>query len=103
MAMMSNKALIGYATSILLNGIAFVILSFNFNSKLAEEEVFNHDSVEGMTNECNLLQHDLEFNTAKQTGLVTSLDRLEKLSHTALVMGSSVNEQEARAIWSARR
>jgi len=86
-----------FSITILINGGLFLGLLYFFTLKLSSEQKSTELSIEKLSEECNILK--LEFNdfTEKRESLKIELERMQKLSQTAFLLGSSIDERETAA------
>ncbi len=89
------KPLTFFTTMILFNsGLLFVLIIY-FDSKLTSERNANELSIKEMNVECNIFQMEYNEEKEKNRGLKAGLERMEKMSRTAFLMGASLDENEA--------
>ncbi len=88
-------SLILFSITILINGAVFLILVINLTAKLSTEKSMNELSIEQMSEECNILENQYKEINDKNKSLKIESERMEKMSITAFLMGSSADENEA--------
>jgi len=84
-----------FNTVILIEGVIFFILIFYFNLKLTAEKNAHELSIAKMSEDCNDLENRLEKEKKRNISFKIELARMEKMSHTSYLMGSSMTEKEA--------
>ncbi len=88
------NSLILFSIAILINGALFLCLIIKFNSRLATETSINELSIEEISEECNILQNQYKKNKEKNISYKSELEKMEKMSITAFLLGSSTDEKE---------
>ncbi len=88
-------SLILFSITILIDGTLFLILIINLSAKLSTEKSMNELSIVQMSEECNILENQYKEINDKNRSLKIESEKMEKMSITAFLMGSSTDENEA--------